>query len=133
MLEFFDYFFYRCYCHYIKTNKDGGTPTFWASSILSVAVGLNILFIVYLFGFSTVGVSFKPDKYKVVMGAGIIWFIAFIRYKYFVTFFSLYEKWHKEPKAEKIRKGKIVVAYLAGSFVLTLGGGILIKQLLLRY
>lgn len=114
MLEFFDYFYYRCYQYYIKKDKEG-IPTFWSSCILSVAVGLNILFIVYLFGFSTIGVSFKPDKYKVVMGAGIIWFIAVIRYKYFVTFFSLYEKWHKEPKAEKVRKGKRIVAYFIGS------------------
>jgi hypothetical protein len=64
------------------------------------------------------------------MVGGIIWFIAFIRYKYFVTFFSLYEKWHKELKAEKTRKGKLVLAYLIGSFVLTLGFGILMKQLL---
>lgn len=129
MLEFFDYFFYRCYCYYLKKDKEG-IPTFWSSSILSLAIGFNILFIVNLIGFSTIGVSFKPDKYQVVMVGGIIWFIAFIRYKYFVTFFSLYEKWHKELKAEKTRKGKLVLAYLIGSFVLTLGFGILMKQLL---
>jgi len=128
MLKFFDYFFYRCYCYYLKKDQEG-IPVFWSSCILSIAVGLNILFIVYLIGFSTIGGSFKPDKYNVVIIGSIIWFIAFIRYKYFVTFFSLYEKWHKEPNTEKLRKGKLVIGYLVGSFVLTLGGGILLKQL----
>jgi len=128
MLEFFDYLFYRCYCYYLKTNKDGGSPTYWASLIVSVGQGLNIIGLLLLYSLLT-GTEHINKYDAAYLGLGML-AINLIRYKFFIKFFPLHEKWHKESKAEKVRKGKIIVFYLIGSLAFDVGVLPLLKQLI---
>jgi hypothetical protein len=128
MLDFFDYLFYRCYCYYLKTNKDGGAPTYWASLIVSAGQGLNIIGLLLLY--SLLMGKEHISKYEAAFAMIGLLVVNFIRYNFFIKFLPLYEKWHKEPKAEKVRKGKRIVAYLIGSLAFVVALLPLLKQLL---
>lgn len=129
MLHFIDYIYFRCYSYYLKKDKEG-VPSFWSSSIIAVVLFFNILFVIYLFGFISQGVHFKVDKYNSVIGILALWLIAFIRYKGFVDFNTLQEKWGNETQSDKVRKGRNIVIYIVTSFALVLGGLQFVKLIL---
>jgi uncharacterized membrane protein YbhN (UPF0104 family) len=111
-MEFFDYIYFRTYCWY-KSKKE---PHYHLMGILIVALLVSML----LFSFLTILTFFlfhmpTIEKWHCVIYLAVIILVIRYRYNKFINIEDLHNKWSKESKMVKYRRGWLIIGLLVTS------------------
>ncbi len=117
LFKFYDYIFFRLSSFYAKQH--GNENRFGSMVLLSFTQSSNFI----LIGSLILIILNKSIKipYLIIVLLSITFFYIFntIRYKYFVSFQDLYERWKNENVSERLKKGIYIMLFLFLSLLLS--------------